>query len=95
MILSEIVNIFANHQDSRKIPNLTKEEWKDLITKYEKDDIRDSLACFIFKAGTKFPLKIINKNSMNELFHKFYSTSMEKLYKNFDNVKERYEYKHK
>ena len=44
MILSEIVNIFANHQDNRKIPNLTKEEWKDLITKYEKDDIRDSLA---------------------------------------------------
>lgn len=95
MILSEIVNIFAEHQNDRKIPTLTKKEWNDLINKYEKDDIRDSLACFIMKAGTKFPLKIINKQDMRELFYDFYHTSMDKLYKDFDVVLERYDYKYK
>jgi len=95
MILSEIVDYFGQHQDQRKIPNLTKEEWNALISKYEKDDIRDSLASFIIKVGTEFPLKIISKQDMCELFYEFYNTSMETLYKDFDVVSERYDYKYK
>ena len=95
MILSSIVDFFAYRQDSRNIPVLTKEEWEQLISQHSKDDIRDSLACFIMKAGTKFPLKIIKKDDMRRLFHDFYNTSMEKLYKEFDVVLERYDYKYK
>lgn len=95
MILSSIVDFFAYRQDHRNIPVLTKEEWEQLISQHTKDDIRDSLACFIMKAGTKFPLKIIRKDDMRRLFYDFYNTSMEKLYKDFDVVLERYEYKYK
>jgi DNA modification methylase len=95
MVLDEIVDYFSQHQNTRKIPTLTKEEWTALISKYKKDDIRDSLARFIKKAGTEFPCKKINQKDAYDLFYDFYSTSTKNMYKDFDVVLERYEYKHK
>lgn len=95
MIKDEIIMYFSEHCDHRKIPNLTKKEWGDFILKYDKDDIRESLARYIHVNQVSFPIKDISFTRLTNLFYKFVRTDMLKEYKFFDDVKERYDYRYK
>lgn len=94
MIIEEIIKYFLDHSDHRKIPKINSKDWDFLILNYEKDDIRDSLAKYIRSNSVVFPLKEIQFSRLVNLFSKFISTSMIREYKEFKDVKERYDYKY-
>lgn len=95
MVKSEIVQFFETHCDERGIPSVKYVDWKNLISQYEKNDIRDSLAEYITANNIPFPLKQISEEKLKTLFQKFRKTSMLSQYKEFDIVEERYEYVNK
>jgi len=95
MIVEELIEYFTNNCDHRKIPLIIKKNWKLLISEYDKDDIRDSLARYITLNDVPFPLKEIEHARLIRLFDRFSIVSMLKEYKNFSIVKERYDYKYK
>lgn len=95
MIISDVVKYFSENSDDRGIPNISYNDWLKLTEKYDKDDIRDSLADYIHTNKIPFPLKHIGESDVKNLFIRFYNKSLLNEYKNFDVVEERYEYKYK
>ena len=95
MIKKELIDFFYSNKDHRGIPNIKNDMWQSLIECHEKDDIRDSLANYIHTNKIEFPLKVINETDMQNLFHRFYHTSMDSLYKDHNPILERYNYKYK
>ena len=95
MIKQEIVDFFNNNKDTRGIPSVSNEKWKNLIDSYDKDDIRHSLSEYIITNNIPFPIKQIDEQEVKDLFLRFYNKSMLGEYKEFDLVEERYEYKNK
>jgi hypothetical protein len=95
MIIQEIVDYFFDHKDHRGIPNISNTDWKWLSQKYDKDDIRQSLAEYIISNNIPFPLKEISEERFKKLFIRFCKKSFLEDYKDFDDVLERYDYRYK
>jgi hypothetical protein len=95
MIIAEAKEFFKNRSDENGIPNIKFDEWVEFIKLYSKDDIRESLAKYIHENNVSFPLKRISEEDLTKLFKKFSSTSVMVYYKEFADVKERYEYKYR
>ena len=95
MINEEIVEYFSKNCDDRGIPEISFDGWQNLITTYEKDDIRNALAEYVHRNNIPFPIKRIHKDDFGNLFIRFCMKSHLPLYKEFDDVQERYDYKYK
>lgn len=95
MINEDIVSYFREHSDDRGIPTIKSGEWKSLIAKYEKNDIRQSLAEYIHRYHIPFPINVYPYDEVEKSFVDFYFRSQLNQYKEFDRVQERYEYKYK
>jgi len=94
MIKQEIIDYFTLNCDDRGIPKIKYDDWMQFTKEHEKDDIRESLAEYISSNKIPFPLKRIDEIDMNNLFIRFYRKSLLGEYKNFEDVKERYDYKY-
>ena len=88
-----ILDYFANNKDSLGVPKIKNKDWKILKEKYDKDEIRIALAEYITSNDIPFPNKQISEDRLKKLFIKFCNTSMKDEYKDFDDVKERYNYR--
>jgi hypothetical protein len=95
MINEEIINYFSVNCDSRGIPNVKSKDWQSLITTFDKDEIRQSLAEYIHRNKIPFPTNDCELYEVNSRFTDFYFRSHLDQYKDFDVVEERYEYKYK
>jgi molybdopterin-guanine dinucleotide biosynthesis protein A len=71
MIKEELVEYFSKNCDDRGIPNVKSKDWKTLITTYEKDDIRQSLAEYIHKNKIPFPTNDCELYEVNGYFTDF------------------------
>ena len=95
MINEEIVEYFSKNCDARGIPNVKSKDWESLITTYEKDEIRHSLAEYVHRNKILFPSNEYEYVEIESSFRDFYQRPHHNQYKDFDIVKERYEYKYK
>ncbi len=95
MINEEIINYFSVNCDSRGIPNVKSKDWQSLITTFDKDEIRQSLAEYIHRNKIPFPTNDCELYEVNSRFTDFYFRSHLDQYKDFDVVEEIYEYKYK
>jgi hypothetical protein len=94
MELCEIVEYFKNNCDEDGIPNLSNDEWIKFKNTYEKNDIRVALARYVHENDIEFPFRKFDRHTFIATFRRFCSTSMISYYKDFPNVKERYDYKY-
>lgn len=95
MVCLEITKVFEDNCDSTGLPCMTNAKWKELISCYTKDEIRDALADYIHANNIPFPIISITENEMGESFRKFFARSHLDQYKYFPVVEERYDYKYK
>ncbi len=94
MIDPNIIKFLTFHSDSRGIPFIPNQEWKKFILKFNKDDIRESLADYIVINNIPFPSRKISYRELVDLFERFSKTSMMSEYKQFDTVLEKVDYKY-
>lgn len=95
MANQDIVNFFMTHCDHRGIPFVKNKEWLDYINQYSKDEIKEALTEYITSNNIPFPLKEITQDEFEDNFSKLCSTSMLSMYKDFDVVEEKNNYKYK
>lgn len=95
MINPNILNYFDSYTDSRGIPHVPNSDWRNLITQYDKRDIKESLTEYIIGNNLPFPIKEISYDEMSDLFVKFTKASMLDQYKYPGSVFERADYKYK
>lgn len=94
MIIDELMEYLLKNKDSRGIPDIPYLEWIDIIEKYDKDDIRQTIARYITSNKIPFPFKQMDEYSLKSLFYEFSKKSMLDMYKEFEDVGERYDYKY-
>lgn len=93
--MNDFVKFLHNRIDDRKIPFILNNEWREYISKHDKDTTRQELAEYIIENSITFPTKIITYEQFAKLFLKFAKTSMLSLYKDVTNVVEKFDYKYK
>lgn len=91
----ELIEYITNTADHRGLPNIPNDVWLDIVNKYEKNVIRNIFAKYICDNNIPFPHKEIDQYTLSRLFYDFSRKSMIGLYKDFVDVKERYDYKYK
>lgn len=94
MIINDFMEYLLNNSDSRGIPVIPNDMWIDAISKYEKDDIRETFARYVHKNSIAFPFKTVDEHELKKHFYEFSRKSMLDMFKQFDDVKERYDYKY-
>lgn len=94
MICEDLIEYFYQHADARGIPNIHSKAWKHLITQYEKNDIRQSLAEYIHRHHIPFPSPESSEHDVAKCFRNFCVRSHIDQFKNFDVVEERWRYKY-
>lgn len=95
MILQELLTFFSQNCEEDGTPRVQDIIWHELIKKFDKQDIKDSLAEYVHRHSIEFPWRNHSYDKFKTRFLNFCSKSMLNEYKQFDVVHERYDYKYK
>lgn len=93
--MDEIKNFLLSHVDHRGILNIPNSLWLSFINQYDKKDIVEVMSEYIVSNNVPFPTKEIDRVDFIDLFCKFATTSMLDMYKDFDVVLEKVDYKYR
>lgn len=94
-MIQSLDHLFTSSSDHRGIPNIKNSLWLSVIEKYPKNDVLSSLINYLYDNKIPFPCKEISRGDFVDLFLKFSTTSMMGMYKDFDVVLEKFDYKYK
>jgi len=89
------MDILSTRCDSRGLPDIPHELWLEIISKYDKNDIRETFARYVHKNNIPFPIKEFDEYEYKKRFYDFYTKSFLSFYGDSDVVHEKYDYKYK
>ena len=88
-MMLDIIEIFRKNRDSKLIPTLSKQQWKDLNAAYDKETIIAALIEYIRIVKPEPPVCNITHQDMVDCFHKLKATDHMKFFLPDDEVKDK------
>ena len=86
--MNNLLEIFRNNCDSKRIPTLSKSDWKALNGAYDKETIIAALIEYIRVEKPEPPVCTITHKDMVDCFHKLKSAHYSKFFLEHDTVKD-------